>query len=205
MVRQHGHPRLSYVAIALFAAGLLMTSDGLYIWSKAAFGQVLLDRSWHRTLVASTPDKPWSWADIQPVAKLTIPRLDRSAIVLDGTHGEALAWGPGHMPETPLPGEPGLSIIAGHRDTHFAVLGELVTGDQLTVQRYDGQTVTYEVIAKRIVDAHQPNLRASPGDALLALVTCWPLDAVQAGGDERLVVLARLITTLVIETPTSSL
>ena len=192
-MKRNGHPALRLSAYILVVAGLLMTGDGLYIWAKAAFGQMLLDRSWARTLSASTPAKPWSWADIQPVARLTIPRLNRHAIVLDGTHGEALAWGPGHMPGTPLPGNVGISVIAGHRDTHFAMMGNLVIGDRLNLQRYDGKAYVFEIITKQIVKAHHPNLNLDADLPYLALVTCWPLDAMEAGGDDRLVILARKI------------
>ena len=189
-MRPNEHPFIRLVAIVFVATGMLMASDGLYIWSKAAYGQMLLEKSWERTLVNSRPDKPWSWADISALIRMNIPHLNHAAVVLDGANGEALAWGPGHMPGTPLPGDPGISIIAGHRDTHFAVLGKLVVGDDIFIERYDGKQLKFRVRERKVVNANAPDLGAKTEGSVLALVTCWPLDALKAGGDERLVVLA---------------
>ena len=181
------------VAIVSLALGALMLGDGLYIWSKAAFGQMLLERSWESSLAKSKPEKPWSWADISPVAKLYIPRLERTTIVLDGSNAEAMAWGPGHMKGTALPGDPGLSVIAGHRDTHFAVLGQIKIGDRINIERYDSLSVQYQIVSRQVVNANQPGLVSPEDTSILALVTCWPLNALQAGGDDRLVLLARQV------------
>ena len=39
-----------------------------------------------------------------------------------------MAFGPGHLSGTPLPGEAGNAVVSGHRDTHFAFLRGLREG-----------------------------------------------------------------------------
>ena len=55
-------------------------------------------------------------------------------MVLAGASGRTLAFGPGHVDGTPLPGEHGNAVVSGHRDTHFAFLRDLRCGDVLEVQ-----------------------------------------------------------------------
>ena len=49
-----------------------------------------------------------------------MPAIDKSAYVVEGTDTDDLRKGPGHYPDTPLPGERGTVAIAGHRTTHGA-------------------------------------------------------------------------------------
>ena len=185
-----------FLSLSLFAGGLVMVGDGLYIWSKAAFGQILLERSFSWSTEDATPVKPWTWADMGALAKLKFPRLGKTSIVLSESHGEALAWGPGHMRQTPLPGDAGTSIIAGHRDTHFQFLGMLKIGDEFSVSRFDGHESHFRVISRHIVDAYYPGLDINNAALRIALVTCWPLNASRPGGDDRLVLMAERIDQL---------
>lgn len=183
--------RLAFLAPAALAvaAGLVLFAQGLWIPAKAALAQVLLDRAFEASLATGRPVKPWPWADTWPVARITFPRLDRAVIVLDGASGQALAFGPGHVAGTPQAGDRGTAVYAAHRDTHFALLGRLRTGDEIQVQRIDGRQARFRVAAAQVVrwDASGVDPRA-PGRAL-ALATCWPLDA-RARGPLRYLVWA---------------
>ena len=66
--------------------------------------------------------RPWPWADITPVAVLEVPRLGERSIVLEGASGQAMAFGPGHMINTPPIGARGTAVVAAHRDTQFRYL-----------------------------------------------------------------------------------
>lgn len=176
----------------LFAVGgawLLIT--GGWIHAKAALAQVLLERAWRETLAGETDVRPWQWADTWPVARLEIPRLGASMIVLAGASGRTLAFGPGHSHGTPLPGERGTSIVSGHRDTHFAVLQELRQGDEIAIERTDGRIIHYEVEQIQLADTRTMRIGIVADDNALVLVTCWPFDAVVPGGPLRYVVTAR--------------
>ena len=69
------------------------------------------------------------------------------AIVLAGSSGQALAFGPGHVERTADAGERGVAIYSAHRDTHFAFLKNVVIGDAIDVTRQDGRTFRYRVDA----------------------------------------------------------
>lgn len=168
-------------AIALcLAVGFWQTGHGLYIKAKAEVAQILLERAWQQTLTNGQPHKAWPWADAWPVAKLEIPALRKSHIVLSNTSGEALAFGPGHLLGSPLPGGHGTMVIAGHRDTHFSFLRELESDDVVTIATADGTVRRYIVDGVDIVDSTHTQI--DPGaETGIALVTCYPFDARERG------------------------
>jgi sortase A len=88
-------------------------------------------------------------------------------------------------------GSHGVSVIAGHRDTHFAALATLAIGDELAVERPDGSTLTYAVTDLDVVDSSRAELRLDADESIVVLVTCWPFEAVTVGGSWRYVVTAR--------------
>lgn len=181
---------------ALLAAGFGLVLAGLWIPAKAELAQWLLNRAWN----ASRPDRlivrPWPWADTWPMARLTLPGARRPLIVLAGASGRNLAFGPAHMDGSPLPGAAGVAVIAGHRDTDFRVLRHVAVGDRFDVERTDGARYRFEVAAIDVVDAREAALRLDGDEPMVALVTCYPFDAVTPGGPLRYVVLARRVTTL---------
>ncbi len=180
---------------ALFAAGAVFLAWSAYIPIKAAVAQVLLEQAWQRTLTGDQTAKPWPWADTWPVARIAVPRLNRSAIVLHGASGQAMAFGPGHMTATPAIGAPGTAVIAAHRDTHFRFVKDLALGDTIEVATADGDVRDFVVSATKIVHAESsglnPTLAGATGTTL-ALVTCYPFDAI-AHGPLRYVVFADLV------------
>jgi sortase len=118
---------------ALALAGFVLIGQGVWIHAKALLAQVLLERAFAQTLATGTDVKPWSWADTWPVARVEVPRLHKSAIVLAGSSGQALAFGPGQVERTPQAGESGTAIYSAHRDTHFDFLGDVAIGDEIKV------------------------------------------------------------------------
>jgi sortase A len=176
----------------LLLAGAWQAGRGTWIQAKAALAQVLLAQAWSRTLAGETKAKPWPWADTWPVAKLRVPRLGVECYVLAGADGSALAFGPGHVAGTTLPGGQGNSVIGGHRDTHLAFLKNVKPGDTLIVERPDGVRVSYRAAAAEIVDRRDVRAMEQAGPARLTLVTCYPFDALRAGGPQRYVLLAFL-------------
>ncbi len=168
----------------LLCAGLVFTTDGLYIQLKAQLAQYLIAESW-----ADNQHKPWPWADTWPVARMRYKGVD--TYVLAGAHGSALAFGPGHVDGTSLPGRPGTTVIAGHRDTHFEYLEDVQVEDVLGVQTTDGVWHEYRVTEIEIVDTREADrLAISRDSSLLVLVTCYPFNAISPGGPLRYVVTA---------------
>ena len=185
-------PRLPTAAAAIFALiGLVLFGQGIWIHAKALLAQVLLERAFAASLAGGRDVKPWPWADTWPVARVEVPRLDRSAIVLAGSSGQALAFGPGQVERTPAAGEPGTTVYAAHRDTHFAFLGDVRTGDEIRVTRRDGKVVSFHVTGTSVVRWDASGIDADVDGRQLVLTTCWPLDA-KFSGPLRYVVRAEL-------------
>lgn len=174
-------------ATLLVTAGLSLAGQGLYIHAKAALAQVLLERAFRRSLATATPMKPWSWADTWPVARISVPRIGASAIVLAGSSGQALAFGPGHVEGTPPAGDPGTAVYAAHRDTHFAFLQQVAIGDLIEVELADGRASRFRVTHTSIALWDRSGIEAAgPGHGLV-LATCWPFDAMTPGPQRFLV------------------
>jgi hypothetical protein len=122
------HPRTNvhkYLALALLFAGLIFVAVALYIPAKAQLAQVLMARAWRHELATGQQIRPWLWADFTPAAKLDFPAQRRSILALSDASGESLAFGPTLMAASAKPGQPGVTVFAAHRDTHFAFLGQL--------------------------------------------------------------------------------
>jgi len=181
------------LAMLLSLFGAWQLGRGLYIHAKAQLAQVLLERAWERTLAGGRRVKPWSWADTWPVARLSVPEKGVDLFVLAGANGRAIAFGPGHMFGTALPGEEGNSVIGGHRDTHLAFLRGVKPGTEIDVQRMDGEWRRYRVEATDVLDKNETWVTKQDGWTRLTLVTCWPFDALRAGGPLRYVVFADAI------------
>lgn len=167
------------VLIAL--AGLVLIGQGAWIHAKALLAQVLLDHAFVETVATGRDVKPWPWADTWPVARISVKRLDASAIVLAGSSGQALAFGPGHVESTPEAGERGVAVYAAHRDTHFRFLKDIAIGDEITVTRQDGRTFHYRVDGTSVVRFDASGIDPLARGHALVLSTCWPLDAVTHG------------------------
>lgn len=178
----------------VLALGFWQLAEGAFIPAKAWVAQELLLRAWDRSGASDLPQAPWPWADTYPVARLKARAGAIDVIVLAGSSGRTLAFGPGHMSASVMPGERGNSIIAGHRDTHFLFLKALSTGDRLQVERPDGSDYRFEVTSIDVVDARRGSLVLDTDRSTLSLVTCYPFESGEPGGPLRYVVTADLVT-----------
>lgn len=165
----------------LVAAGLLLAGQGLWIHAKAFAAQILLERAFAESVASGVPVKPWNWADTWPVARIEAPRLDASAIALKGASGQALAFGPGHLDNTPEAGEQGTAVYAAHRDTHFAFLKNVEENDLIRVTRSDGGVITYRVTHMAVARWDEAQIDMHAAGRHLVLATCYPFDAVTQG------------------------
>ena len=173
--------------LLLAIIGLILFGQGAYIHAKALVAQALLERAFENTLATGEPTKPWSWADTWPVARIEVKRLHARAIVLAGSSGQALAFGPGHVERTADAGERGVAVYSAHRDTHFAFLKNVVTGDEIDVTRHDGRTFRYRVVTTSVVRFDASGIDPLADGHELVLSTCWPFDAMTQGPERYLV------------------
>ena len=177
------------IAIVL-AVGLLCFAQAGWIHAKAGLAQLLIARAWERAQDADADARPWPWADTRPVARLQLPGDVPALFVLEGSSGRNLAFGPTHDPASVRPGEPGNSVIAGHRDTHFAALEILRLGDRLHVQLPGDRVAWFVVDGLQVVDSRRWRIGLDGSAPRLTLVTCYPFDAVDPSGPLRYVVTA---------------
>ena len=182
------------IAVAILGLGLygtaLMTS-GFYMKGKAELSQVLLKRAFAAELRGEDA-KPWPWADFTTEAEVSAPRLGKTAIVLSGATGEALAFGPAWLSNAPQPGEEGTSVIAAHRDTHFRWLKDVRAGDDIEITRRDGSVLTFKATDARVARWDESGIDAASEGRHLVLTTCWPFDATERG-PMRYIVEAELV------------
>jgi sortase A len=165
---------------------------------------VLLQRAFAETIATGHAVKPWPWADTWPEARITVARIRASAIVLAGSSGQALAFGPGHVERTADAGEPGVAVYAAHRDTHFRFLKDVAVGDEIDVTRHDGKTFRYRADGFSIVRFDRSGIDPLAGGHELVLTTCWPFDAI-THGPMRYVLHATMMVPAKPEAPSSPL
>ena len=135
----------------------------------------------------AAPDPP---AAGDAVAVIKIPRIGVEKAVVEGVSVSDLKKGPGHYPQTPLPGQPGNAAIAGHRTTYgapFYRLDELQPGDEILVSTRQG-SFSYAVRETKIVLPTAISVLDPTPDDRLTLTTCHP----RFSAAKRLIVVASL-------------
>jgi LPXTG-site transpeptidase (sortase) family protein len=110
-----------------------------------------------------------------PVAYLQIPALHVHQVVGEGTTAAVLAMGPGHLRDSPLPGQPGVSVIFGRAAAYggpFKHLKNLRAGQQITVRTGVGAS-TFKVRDVRVAGDKVP-LPPSNGSRLVLTTATGP-------------------------------
>jgi sortase A len=133
-------------------------------------------------------------AEGDAIGELRIPRVGMDRRGVAGVSVPDLKKGPGHFPQTPMPGELGNAAIAGHRTTYggpFLQLDELEVGDEVIWVNLYAQEFVYRVTGSEIVKPSQGEVinTLDPGKATLTLVTCDPVRT----SKNRLIVYAELV------------
>jgi len=165
-------PFLVGIALLLYVAvqyGLMFTE------------QRRLAREWERqktaALQASLPGVAQPENPEDRLTRLEIPKINLDAVIVEGTRRKQLAVAPGHMTDTPVPGETGN-------------IYELQKGDSILVQR-DGKTFTFTVTGKQIVQPDDLSAIRPSDDTRLTLITCYPTYYI-GPAPQRLVVFSKL-------------
>lgn len=136
---------------------------------------------------ATTPEAPRT--DL--VGRIEIPRLNLRAIIAEGIDSRTLRRAVGHLPGTPMPGEEGNVVLAGHRDTFFRALKDIRAEDIVRITTPRGR-FEYLVEATVVVEPTRTDVLDPTSEPSVTLVTCYPFYLVGEAPD-RFVVRARLI------------
>ncbi len=118
--------------------------------------------------------------DGEVLARLEIPRISEQPMyIVPGVSLNNLKKGPGHYPDTPLPGQLGNAAIAGHRTTYgapFFDVDQLRANDELIVTYTNGDRFVYDVTFTEIVSSSDYYVVATsdPNIAELTLTSCDP-------------------------------
>lgn len=171
-------------------AGLLMYVATQY--GEMYFVQRRLAHQWQQQQVhADKADAKAADVLDDGLTRLSIPKINLQAIVVEGTTHKALLLGPGHLTDTPEPGLPGNAVISAHRDTFFRHVHELTKGDIVSVER-GGKVFNYEITGKKIVGPDDVWVLGPSKDTRLTLITCYPTYYI-GPAPERLVVFSKLM------------
>jgi len=122
--------------------------------------------------------------------RIEFPTLDKDYVAVEGTDQGTLQSGPGHYPETALPGEGRTVAIAGHRTTYlapFRYIDQLGEGDEIVIEM-PWARFTYEFEEQLIVEPSQTEVTDTVGHERLVLTACHPLYSAA----QRIVVFAKL-------------
>lgn len=176
---------------ALMLAGLVLllyvgSQYGTMFWEQRRLARQWEERNAHGATPVATATVP---DDV--LIRVSIPKIDLDAIVVEGTSHKQLLVGPGRITTTALPGETGNAVITAHRDTFFRHIYELNKGDEIVVRRA-GEVFRFEVTGKKIVDPSDVSVLRATSEPRLTLITCYPTYYI-GPAPERLVVFSKLI------------
>jgi sortase A len=187
---------LRFVASVMMVSGALLITDAAVtlLWQEPVSAFVA-DRQ-QAKLEEALVDPPPRVIEKKPLPGDAVGRLDIPAIgvreyIVEGTDTGNLRKGPGHYPDTPLPGERGTSAIAGHRTTYgapFRNIDDLERGQEIAVELPYGRYV-YRVERTRIVDDSDLSVLRKVRYDRLVLSACHPLYSAA----QRVIAFARLV------------
>ena len=199
MTRLREHPVrvvLRFVASVMMVSGVLLITDAALTLAWQEPVSAYLAERQQIKLEKALIDPPKRVVRKEPLpgdalGKLEIPSIDSSEYVVEGTDSENLRKGPGHYPDTPLPGQRGTVAIAGHRTTFgapFRNLDKVKKGDRIVMELPYG-TFIYRVERTQIVDDSALWVTKRVGYNRLVLTACHPLYSAA----QRIVAFARLV------------
>jgi sortase A len=198
--RRRWHAFFCWSQRALFAAGLVLLGYVALAVLQAKFYEMRARQYLDSAAIQQAARQQARQPDAVPVlpaplegailGRLEISRLGVSVVVLQGTKPRTLRLGVGHIEGTALPGEPGNSGIAGHRDTFFRALKEVRPDDEIQIQTTTGWS-RYQVDWAKVVSPGDVSVLEPSNKSLLTLVTCYPFYFFGAAPD-RFVIRAHL-------------
>jgi sortase A len=127
----------------------------------------------------------------EPIGTLELVRVGLSGVVVEGDEDSVLDVAIGHLPDTPLPWQPGNSALAAHRDALFRPLKDVKLGDTLRLKTPHGD-FDYRVRETIIVKPKDLWVLDPTSAPTLTLISCWPFNYI-GSAPERFIVRAERI------------
>jgi sortase A len=162
---------LIFTGLSMFSYHAYWTWVGLYSTDENIDEQIVIVEPENREsllpIVTTTPQ------DGEKLGSLSIPKLEQTIPIFYGDSEKILKKGIGHIRGTALPGEASNSVLAGHRDTFFRHLEQLVVGDKLIVERSNTYYM-YKIKKIRIVEKDDSTVIVPKPRHTLTLITCYP-------------------------------
>jgi sortase A len=187
---------LRFVASVMMVSGALLITDAAItlLWQEPV--SAFVAERQQAKLEDALFDPPTRVLRREPlqgdaIARIDIPAIGVHEYVVEGTDTGDLRKGPGHYPESPLPGDPGTAAIAGHRTTYgapFRNIDDLRRGQRVIVDMPDGRFI-YRIERITIVDDQDLSVLDPVGYRRLMLSACHPLYSAA----ERVIVFARQV------------
>ena len=189
---KHLVKRVSNGLISAFAPGVVAFGLGLIVFSFAQNSLIAVTPVTAISPKAKPTSVPVATSTPQPtdaplydrkpapderLGTITLPTLDLSWPIFEGTTEKQLVKGVGHYVDSVLPGVSDNSVLSGHRTSVFNRLGELKIGDEIFVQTSAG-VFTYRVELTRVVSRSDRSVIVSTPTGILTLTTCWPFNHV---------------------------
>lgn len=125
------------------------------------------------------------------IGKLSIPDLKGKWPIVAGTGMRELAQGMGHYTGSAELGKQGNAILAGHREMGLLKLDKLEVGAEIIVETKEGKFI-YHVSEKKIVEQNDRSVHIESDEAVLTLITCYPL-TYTGPAEERYIVAATMV------------
>lgn len=170
-----------FILILLVLAAWQLGQAGL-LAAKAWAAPILIENAWEKAKETGLPEKPWSWSDSVPTAKMVVPKLNITRFVLRGDNMRNLAFGP------VLQRKGTSRVLFGHRDTHFRFLEYLNQGDFMFFEDAGEEPEKWVVVQQDISKADDLYVpQKSPTDYLV-LITCYPFGELNPDTSQRYVV-----------------
>jgi sortase A len=162
------------VGLSMVVAGLALLGGVAYqLWGTGIVTSRAQAGFRHELAVRGFPTIP---REGRPVGVLRIDRIGLDMAVVQAANWWTLQLGPGHNADTPLPGQGGNVVIAGHRTTFlhpFWSLDRLGPGDLISLETASGRFI-YRVVWQRVVAPSATWVKGSTAVPSLTLSTCTP-------------------------------
>ena len=178
------------LASLLLFGGVYFCFQFFKIELKARVAQTLLQYAWHKTIKTGESQRPWKSFDGKPLLRLIIPRHKVDQIVLAGTSGQVLAFGPGFHEESKLPGDGGTIVLSSHRDSHGVYIKQLKKGDIIKLQDRLQKWYSYTIEDFEILNVKTDTISTTDARELLLIITCYPFNSITSETPLRYVVSA---------------